>query len=109
MRKKIGELPHEIDMQGRVWSPRGFEIKPHLHNGYHRVHLMYRGKRHTFRVNRLVALAFIINKRDRLVFGQVDHIDGNKLNNQVTNLRWVSAEENSKYRRERETVKEMIS
>lgn len=46
-------------------------------------------KTHT--VHRLVALAFIPNP---LNLQQVDHIDRNKLNNTISNLRWVSAAEN---------------
>jgi hypothetical protein len=47
----------------------------------------------TFGVHRLVAQAFIPNP-DNLP--QVDHIDGNKLNNNVENLQWISASANTK-------------
>ena len=45
-------------------------------------------------VHRLVALTFIPNP-DNKPF--VDHIDGDKGNNNVTNLRWVTASENNCY------------
>ena len=47
--------------------------------------------RNTVSVHRLVAEAFLPNP---LGLRDVDHIDGNKTNNRVENLRWVSHREN---------------
>lgn len=52
------------------------------------------GKAHCFRVHRLVADAFL-NKTDPDFV--VNHIDGNKLNNHLSNLEWVSISYNNKH------------
>lgn len=46
------------------------------------------------RICRLVALAFIPNPLNNT---QVDHIDKNKLNDNVENLRWASPKDNSRH------------
>lgn len=59
--------------------------------GYEVVLLYKHGKRTLFYVHRLVAIAFIPNPENK---PQVNHIDGNKLNNNVYNLEWNTAKEN---------------
>ena len=83
---------YQISSWGRVRSIRGI-IKPYQNKkGYYKVGLHKNGKGHKKRVNRLVALAFIPNPHN---LPQVDHIDGNKHNNSVTNLRWVDKEQST--------------
>lgn len=59
--------------------------------GYIQVALTKNGKSRIFNVHRLVAQAFIPNP---LNLPQVNHIDGNKTNNNVSNLEWCTAQEN---------------
>ena len=60
-------------------------------NGYWDFILNHGGKQHSFRAHRLVAEYFIPNPENKK---QVNHIDGNKLNNKVENLEWVTTSEN---------------
>ena len=60
--------------------------------GYKKVELVKNGKKKSYKVHRLVAMAFIDNPENK---PEVNHIDGNKINNHVDNLEWVTSSENS--------------
>ncbi len=62
--------------------------------GYRSVNLRVGGRERTFRVHRLVAILFLDNPEG---LPQVNHKDGNKLNNHVDNLEWVTAADNVKH------------
>ncbi len=59
--------------------------------GYLQVSLAKNGKTKTERVNRLVAKTFIPNPKN---LPQVNHIDGNKLDNSIENLEWCDCKYN---------------
>ena len=61
---------------------------------YCRVGIQINNKRKEFAVHRLVAEAFIPNPNN---YNQVNHIDGNKENNCVSNLEWCTNGENGKH------------
>ena len=92
--KPIKGYPHLlISRTGKVWTTTyNRELHPHLTNrGYLRVNLSKDKTVKRAHIHRLVAEAFIPNP-DNLP--DVDHIDGNKLNNNVENLQWVSHSDN---------------
>ena len=65
----------------------GQVLKPQLHRkGYPVVRISYKNKKSSAKIHRMVALAFIPNPMD---LPQVNHKDGNKLNNHVDNLEWI--------------------
>jgi hypothetical protein len=65
--------------------------KQSIINGYKRVSLKINGKHISYYTHRLLALTFIPNPSDKRC---VDHIDGDRLNNTLSNLRWATAAEN---------------
>lgn len=67
-------------------------IKPSDNKGYRMVTLTKDGSRKGMPVHRLVALAFIPNPESKEI---VNHKDGNRGNNNVSNLEWVSRTENT--------------
>ncbi len=88
------ETAYAIDRHGNVYSKRSGKIlKQHINvqTGYLTVSLWKNNKGSTKTIHRLLALAYIPNP---LGLPQVNHIDGNKLNNTLSNLEWVSCKDN---------------
>ena len=84
-----------VGVDGTVWNRWGREIKQSLnHKGYPHVSLRVNGKPHTKTVHRIVAELYLPNPNS---LTDVDHIDGVKTNNHVSNLRWLSHGDNIKH------------
>lgn len=83
---------YSVSTDGQVYTHKYKKIlKPRSKRGYLNVSLSKNKKRKEFKIHRLVATAFIPNTNNK---EQVNHIDGNKNNNEVTNLEWVTQSEN---------------
>lgn len=92
-RKIPGYTKYKVSDDGRVWSAyKKGELKQHVgkKDGYVRVPLCKDGKRDAMLVHRLVAIVFLGERSNK----SVNHIDGNKENNHLINLKWVSSSEN---------------
>lgn len=87
---------YQIDTLGNVYNKNG-TIKKHSvnWNGYHVVNFSINGQQKGASVHSLVAKQFIPNEDPAK--NQVNHKDGDKSNNKVENLEWVTALENSRH------------
>lgn len=74
--------------------------------GYLQTTLRKNNKKITVRIHRLVAEAFIENINNKPI---IDHIDGNKLNNNASNLRWVTNSENIMNENTHNKFKEIVT
>ena len=82
-----------VDSMGRTFFKKGRILKLSQNKkGYMRVDLSYKGKDKHYVVHRLVAETFIPNPQNKPC---VDHIDTDKTNNKVENLRWCTVQENN--------------
>ena len=98
------EDSYQISDSGRIFTKRrpienqiyyGNELVPQLtSDGYLKVTLSKNCKSKKYYLHRLVAIQFLDNL-DNLP--QVNHIDGNKLNNSITNLEWCTKQENQNH------------
>jgi hypothetical protein len=85
----------EVNRKGGLFYTKkeGRTILPNIDRyGYKKLNLYHnKYNRKTFTVHRLVAIAFIPNPEN---YDQINHIDGDKLNNHVDNLEWCNAKQN---------------
>ena len=78
---------------GRVFSKyKNKFLNPSINScGYYRIDLLENGKRKTFKIHRLIAFHFIPNPENK---SEIDHINRDRTDNRIENLRWVSHSEN---------------
>lgn len=106
--KVIESCPnYAITEDGKVWSFKSNKfLKQKIDKyGYACVSLRRNGKNWTVTVHRLVAEAFIPNPDNKPT---VNHKDENKLNNSVTNLEWMTVNENNNYGTHYQRVSESL-
>lgn len=89
---------YAISNKGRLKNVKNgkmlkLQISPH---GYHNCVVSQNGIKKNLRIHRLVAILFIKNEENK---PYVNHIDGNKLNNEISNLEWCTAKENDTHAR----------
>lgn len=91
-----------VTRDGRVWSAKKrthagcWRKQTIMWSGYSTVSLSKDGKSHTHMVHRLVAMTYIPNPNN---LPQVNHMNGIKTDNVVTNLEWCTQAENQQHSR----------
>lgn len=74
----------------------GKVLKTYVNNrGYESIRITVDGVKKTMTVHRAVALAFIPNTNNYL---EINHKDGNKLNNNSNNLEWCTRSQNERHK-----------
>lgn len=85
---------YSVSSNGNVKNIKTLRVLKFGHSkGYRTVHPSIKGVSKTITVHKLVALEFC----EKGEGDQVNHIDGNKLNNCSTNLEWVTALQNMEH------------
>lgn len=86
-----------VSDEGYVLGKNGKRLKPSLnHKGYQIINIMVDGHRKGLSVHTAVMMTFRPHEKLDDTY-QVNHIDGNKTNNHIENLEWVTQSENIKH------------
>lgn len=95
---------YKVDIFGNVTRVKdGKEMSQQVNKfGYANVSLCKNGKQKQHKVHRVIAEAFIPNPFNK---SQVNHKDGNKLNNVVWNLEWATPKENNVHASDKGLIK----
>jgi hypothetical protein len=82
--------PYYISKTGLIWNGQKI-LKPWIHNGYYELTLQINKVKKHYPIHKLIADNFIPNPDSKKC---VDHINGNRLDNSISNLRWATHCEN---------------
>lgn len=87
---------YTIDTDGNIFSKRKNKYLKQTINkyGYCKVTLQKNKYKKMYSVHRLVAETFVANPKN---LPQVNHIDSDRTNNNINNLEWVNAKENTQH------------
>lgn len=91
-----GFKDYSVTKNGQIFSHKTNKFKKPFTDkaGYVRIQLYQNNKKKNYYLHRLIANTYLPNYDSNL---QVNHKDGNKSNNNITNLEWVTPKENIKH------------
>lgn len=91
------EKLYKISNTGQVWSvKKQRSLKPFMtYDGYLKIKLSKNGRRRGFYCHRLVAMSFLNNFHEKCI---VNHINGKRSDNMLSNLECVNIQENCTHR-----------
>lgn len=92
MISNLGRVKSLVGWNGSKYIDRVKILKPSMTTtGYWKIELSKDKKKKSKKIHRLIAKAFIPNTNNK---PQINHIDGNPLNNNIDNLEWTTQKEN---------------
>lgn len=99
---------YEVSILGKVRNIKtGKILKPSLWNNGYLMHRLYKNnKQKRLYLHRILATAFIDNPEGKPC---VNHIDENKLNNDLNNLEWCTVKENNVHGTRMKRIAEKLS
>jgi hypothetical protein len=93
--KRFRDTDYFVTINGEVWRNNKQRKPCYNQSRYQQLHLSINGKSKTMRIHRMVGECYIPNPNN---LPEINHLDGNKSNNHVSNLIWSTQIDNIKHR-----------
>lgn len=93
--KTLFDWGYTLDRKGVVRNKKGKRLKLHTGgSGYFQINAHNKGKTKTFSLHRAIAIKYIPNPKN---LPEVNHKNGIKTDNRISNLEWVTRSENMRH------------
>lgn len=98
IRKSLNYYINRDGFVSRKLNGNFFEVKKHLHNGYHRVSIKYRTGNKIELVQRLMLKTFVRDP-SKTIREEAAHLNGIRTDNILSNLKWCTCKENNSHKK----------
>ena len=92
--KQYLDTPYFVSESGGIFLDGKEKNTTMSNKGYKMASMYFNSKSNKLSIHRLVAILYVSNPNN---LPQVNHMDGNKKNNSVTNLEWMTNSQNQKH------------